>query len=270
MGGGGATCIASIQLFQAGQRWREGRLHVRSMRFVVAGAAVAFLVMGRSASAAPITNVSSSLITDSGAIADDPSLTGRVQNLLNVTTSNGGAADWTNSFIRISLTTGSVYNATNAVGTESTPSSGSALWGNAGFRNGRFDSFVNTKGSGTVPGNADVIGGVDAAGNATPGGTQIGLKNTDVNAKLVSVQWGLPSSMIDTGTFSIARFTLSGDAAGTFFGQSFDTTSEGVGTPFSGTIANGVMMVPEPASLGLLSAAAAVGLIRRRRRDGRA
>ena len=234
--------------------------------FVVAVAAAGWLGVARSASAAPITGVSSSLVTDAGAITDDPTLAGRVQNLLNVTTSDGGAADWTNSYIRIALTAGSVYNATNAVGTESSPSAGSNFWDTPGFRNGPYDSFVNTKGSGTVPGNADVIGGVDANGNATPGGTQAGLKNSDVDAKLVSVQWGLPSSKNDTGTFSIARFTLSGDAAGTFFGKSYDTTSNGVGAPFSGTITGGMMLIPEPAAPVLVGTAAAVGMIRRRRR----
>src|SRR4051812_19186520 len=114
---------------------RKMQLH-RLLGMVAGVAAFGF---GLSASAAPITSFNATPVSDSNALTDDPNLANTVQNVMSV---NVGNNDWTNSSIRITLTAGSVYNATNAVGTESNPVP--AFWGTAGFRNGPYDTFVNS------------------------------------------------------------------------------------------------------------------------------
>jgi len=235
---------------------------MRSKLFQFLGLSVVGVLAAAPASAAISTSFSTQPVTDANAITDDPALLGRILNLMNV---NAGAGDWTNSLIRIVLNTGNVYNATNAVGTENAPNGVKAFWTLPGFRNGPFDSFVNSKGDGTFsgPGDALILGGVDPAGNPTPPGTESGLKNTNPNATLVQYQWG-DLVGTDSGTFSVGRFTLSADATGTFFGQTFE--ANGVApVPFSGNIVGGVMTVPEPAALGFVGVACASGLVRRRR-----
>jgi hypothetical protein len=248
------ACLAGARI-RRDTKMRRNPLDFTAAALVGAGLALSAF----SAAAAPVTSFSTAPVTDVNAIGDDPQLAGRVLNLMNV---NVGGNDWTNSSIRIQLASGTVYNATNAVGTVSTPAGISAFWTTPGFRNGPFDSFVNSKGTGTIPGDATVLGGVDPAGAPTPVGTEVGLATA--NATLVAIQWG-NTVATDTGSFSVGRFTLSANATGTFFGQSFDSLSGGVGTPFNGTIAAGVMtLVPEPTSLGLLGLVAG-GLLRRRR-----
>ena len=231
-------------------------------RLIAAAGAAAVIACGLSASAAPITSFSSLPVADAGAITDDPNLAGTVQNIMTV---NVGNNDWTNSSIRISLTTGAAYNASNAVATESSPVP--AFWTTVGFRNGPYDTFVNSKGLGATPDTnptaATILGTLNANGTAGPP-PALGL--TGANPTLVSAQWGNTTNG-ETGTFSVGRFTLSSTATGTFFGESFDSSGGGVGSPFSGTIAGGVMTlttIPEPSSLGLLGLAT-VGLLRRRR-----
>jgi len=226
---------------------------------LIAAASAALTAAGLTASAAPITTFSSLPVTDAGAITDDPNLAGRVENLMTVSVGNN---DWTNSSIRINLTSGTVYNATNAAGTDSSPNA--ALWGLPTLRNGAFDTFVNSKGSGATPDTnpqaATLLGSVNADGSPGPL-PALGLTNN--GATLVSVQWGNLVSG-ETGTFSVGRFTLSATATGTFFGESFDAAGGGAGVPFQGNIVGGLMtLVPEPSSLGLLGLAAG-GLLRRR------
>src|SRR4051794_28158532 len=174
---------------------------------LITAAALTLGLVSLSASAAPITSFSSLPVTDAGAITDDPNLAGRVENLMTVSVGNN---DWTNSSIRINLTSGTVYNATNAAGTDSSPNA--ALWGLPSLRNGAFDTFVNSKGSGATPDTnpqaATLLGSVNADGSPGPL-PALGLTNN--GATLVSVQWGNLVSG-ETGTFSVGRFTLSATA----------------------------------------------------------
>lgn len=207
-----------------------------------------------------VTTSATTLAQDANAVTDDGQLAGRVTNLLRVTVPTG--FDWTNSSIRITLTQGSVYNASNAVATESSPNA--AFWSIAGFRNGRYDSFVNSKGTGgtpdDAPASASILGTLNADGSNGPT-PALGL--TSNNATLVSASWGNTTAGED-GTFAVGRFTLSSNAVGTFFGRSGDNTGGGL-VPFSGTIANGVLTIPEPASLGSVGLLAGAALFRRRR-----
>jgi len=213
-----------------------------------------------SASATPVTSFSILPVTDPGALTDDPQLVGRILNLMSVSV---GGNDWTNSLIRIQLTAGTVYNATNAVGTESSPNA--AIWTIPTLRNGPYDSFVNSKGLGATPDAnpqpATILGTVNPDGSPGPA-PAIGLSTN--GAQLVSVQWGNTVGG-ETGDFSIARFTLSADAVGTFFGQSFDSSGAGQGVPFSGNIVGGVMTVPEPTAIALIGLVGFGAVTRRRR-----
>jgi len=218
------------------------------------------LLAGPVAWAAPVTSFSTQPVTDAGAVTDDPNLVGKILNLMNV---NVGGNDWTNSALRIQLTTGQIYNATNAAGTDASPNAN--LWTIPTLRNGKYDTFVNSKGSGANPDDsptsATLLGTLNADGSPGPL-PALGLANN--GATLLSAQWG---NLVggETGTFSVGRFTLSADAVGTFIGLTQDSGSGGVVTTFSGNIVGGVMTVPEPAALGLVGVACAGGLVRRRR-----
>jgi len=237
--------------------------------FLAAGATAAFLgAWAGQASAKPSTSFNSALVTDANAAVDDPNLAGRVQNLMVVTI--GATDDWTNSKIRIQLTTGTIYNATNAVATESSPNA--QFWTFPGARNGPFDTFVNSKGSGATP-DANPAGAT-ILGRVAPDGSDIPPNSTPPladglatnNATLATVSWGNTTGG-ESGTFSVGRFTLSANATGTFFGQTLDSSSGGVGTPFNGNIVAGVMtIVPEPSGLALAGVGVAGVLGRRRRR----
>src|SRR3982751_4365647 len=87
---------------------------------LAAAIALAGLFGGNAAVAAPVTSFLGIPVADANATTDDPNLLGKVQNLMSV---NVGANDWTNASIRITLTAGTVYNATNAVGTDAAPNS---------------------------------------------------------------------------------------------------------------------------------------------------
>jgi hypothetical protein len=237
---------------------------MRLCHLSVAAASAALLGFGLRANAQAVTTFSSAPVTDANAIFDDINLTGRVQNIMSVSV---GANDWTGSSIRITLDTGTVYNATNgAAATDSQPSPGS--WTSVGTRNGPYDTFVNSKGTGvpnpdTQPTMAFLLGSTNPDGSSGPP-PAVGLTTT--GATLVSAQWGNIFAT-DTGTFSVGRFTLSTNATGTFIGSSVENATN-VPVAFSGTIAGGVMTItpiPEPACIGLLSLAALALSVRRRR-----
>ncbi len=212
--------------------------------------ALAVIAVGVPAGA---TTVSFALVPQNpNAISDDAALTGRVTTDLRVNVPAG--FDWSNAGVEIVLSTGSVYNATNAAATESAPNM--ALWSIPSLRNGEFDSFVSSKNFAA----ATVLGAFSGGTDQPP--PAVGL--TTNNASAVRVSWGNTAAG-DDGLFTIGRFTLSSNATGTFGGRVF--ASDAVGTPvlFSGTVTNGAIAVPEPASLGLLAAVGGAPLVRRRR-----
>lgn len=218
--------------------------------------------LGVNSASAVTTNFTQTTPT-AGAITDDSQLLGRVTNQMIVNVPAG--QDWTNSKIRITLIAGTVYNATpnqdevpegeSGPGTESNPNS--FAFNAPGFRQSRFDSFVNSRN--LTP--ASILGTVNPDGTDGPA-PAIGLRQN--NVQLVSVAWGNTTGG-ESGSFSVGQFTLSATANGTFFGQSFDTLNPGVGIPFSGNVVNGVMVIPEPASAGLLAVGIGALALRRRR-----
>jgi hypothetical protein len=99
--------------------------------------------------------------------------------------------------------------------------------------------------------------------------------NTLANNTSMSAAWCAPApDQIETGNIPLGRFSFSQDAIGTFklLVIEYDQTLGSAVTAFDGRtqgndgiIANGVMTVPEPASLSLL-AVGGLALLRRRRR----
>lgn len=216
------------------------------------GIAIVLTTLGASAASAVETTFSSTTPTAGAQTDAGTGLNGRVTNLLNVIVPGG--FDWNSTSIRMTLTQGAVYNAAPPAGTDSAPSP--PLYTVTGFRNGEFDTFVNSKN--TTP--ATLLGTLNADRTSGPP-PATGLTND--GATLVSAVWGNTANGED-GTFPVGRFTLSGDAVGSFFGFSGDSSQPGMLVPFSGTIANGTF-VPEPGSLGLL-AVGGLSLLRRKRR----
>lgn len=187
------------------------------------------------------------------AIDDDPTLANHVTTDLQVNVPAG--FDWSNSAIEIVLTHGSIYNATNAAGTDSAPNP--ALWAIPTLRNGQADTFVSSKNLGS----ATIVGSFHDGADLPPPAEGL----TGVNPTALRVSWG-DTTLNEDGTFTIGRFTLSSDATGTFNGRTFSSDNPGVGVIFSGTVSNGALSVPEPACIGCFAIAAAGALLRRRRR----
>lgn len=214
---------------------------------------------------APVATTTENGIVGSAAVTNDPNLSTRVFNAMLVTIPPG--ADWTNSQLRLQLTAGQVYNApdpdADGVDTESSPASSFTS-----APRGAYDTFVNSKPS--MVGNpprprplgATILGKLNPDGSAAPP-PAIGLIG-NTSPQLVSVAWGNTVGGED-GTFQVAQITLSPDAAGTIFGATFSNLNPGIAVPFSFPIAGGAI-VPEPASIGLVSLGA-LGLLARRRRS---
>jgi hypothetical protein len=235
-------------------------------------AAAAFLagavgVQSAEATSTSIRSVPVALATENGvsganAIIDDPALAGRVFNALTVSVPAG--SDWTNTDIRIDLTTGTVYNAFSNpdVDTEGDPVP--ALFTTPGSRQGAFDTFVNSKpGTNGRVRSASVLGKINADGSA---GLLPALGLSGSHSNVVGVAYGNLVAAED-GTFQVGQFVLSGDATGTFFGRTYATDDAGLPggfRTFQGNIVGGVM-VPEPTSMASLLLVGGGLLLRRRR-----
>ena len=209
---------------------------------------------------APVAGTTENGQTGLNAIIDDPQLANRVFNSLNVVVPAG--QDWTNSEIRIVLTSGTAYNAVSNpdVDTESEPTP--ALFGAAGNRQGAFDTFVNSKAVSNRVRAATVLGKLNPDNTAGPP-PALGLSGS--NSNVVSVAWGNTTGGED-GTFQIGQFTLSSDAVGQFFGRTFSTDQPGGAFhTFGGPIVAGVM-TPEPTGIASLLVVGGGLLLRRRRK----
>jgi hypothetical protein len=225
----------------------------RRVCLAAAGAGLFALALAPAAALATPNSAFTQTSATAAAVTADPTVANSITNILNVTVPAG--MDWQSSKIRITLTAGSVYNTGAPFGTENAPTP--AFWG--GFPQLEYDTFVNIKNFGA----ATILGTVNANGTDGPP-PAVGLSGS--GGQLVSVAWG-DLTAGEEGTFTVGRFTLSNNAAGSFFGASADNTGT---STFTGTIANGVMTigaVPEPGSLGAL-AVAGIGLLARRRRHG--
>jgi hypothetical protein len=210
----------------------------------------------------PVATTTENGVAGAGAVTDDPALANRIFNAVTVSVPTG--QDWTNSEIRIQLTTGTIYNAFSNpdVDTEGDPVP--ALFAAAGSRQGAFDSFVNSKpGTNGRVRSATLLGTLNADGSA---GQLPVIGLLGANSTVASVAWGNTVGG-EEGTFQVGQFTLSADATGTFLGHTYSTDQPGGAFhTFQGNIVGGVMgnIVPEPTGLaGALLLG--VGLLRRRR-----
>ena len=201
------------------------------------------------------------------AITDDANLANRIFNSITVSVPTG--QDWTNSEIRIALTTGTVYNAAGTAGTQASPNSDNFT--TAGRRQSAYDTFVNSKPAlfdPSDPTSPIVLQPATILGKLNPDNTAgeppaIGLSGQ--GGTEISVAWGNTVGG-EAGTFQIGQFTLSADATGTFFGRTFATDQPGGAFHiFQGNVVGGVL-VPEPTSLAALLAVGGGLLLRRRRR----
>jgi hypothetical protein len=198
---------------------------------MLTGAALAMLSAGPTMA---ITGSWSNPTISGGAITDDPALANFVTNDLLVNVATG--SDWTNASLKVILSGGSVYNV--ATGTEGSPNP--TLWSVATLRNTQYDSFVNSKNFGP----ASILGRVADEGPGPARGVRF---PTDPD---ISIAWGDTIAGED-GSFSIGRFTLSNNAQGAWSARVLE--AGGGFQDLSGTVVNGQILVPEPATLSVLA-----------------
>ncbi len=164
------------------------------------------------------------------AIAENPALADRTTFDLMITTT----ADWINSSLRFVLGEGSFYNAADGGDAPTTP----GQWGLPGFQHLRYDTFV------AAPPDfmawPMIIGGHMDDG----GGPAIFSPGT------VSVIWADTSTSYGSGTYTIARLTVSNDTVGSYYGSTFDNSLPGTPQPYNGAINKQLRWDTDPLSSG--------------------
>jgi len=147
---------------------------------------------------------------DSAALTADPSLANFKSFDLQVTVT--GTNHWTAGQLLIKLKTGSFYLPSGA-----SQSSQAAFWTTK--PNLKFHNFVSASNFG----DATILGGAQTGQSAT------------ISSKLFSIAWGAINDP-GTGTFTIARITLSNDAGGSVNGLTGSFDQPGVLPHFSSSV----------------------------------
>jgi hypothetical protein len=175
-----------------------------------------------------------------GAIASDPALAGFKTFDLQITTDS----DWTNSTMRIALTTGSFYNQPGFGGSPGGDTVQPGFWGIVPSL--EFDTAVAAPPSPSPWTPASLAGRHLIDGPGAP----------IFSPTLTSVSW-FDTVNLGAGTFKIARVTISNDANGTILLDNFEAANAGIPQPVLGfAVVNGAI-IPEPSTVVLL----AMGLV---------
>ncbi len=167
-------------------------------------------------------------------------------------------SDWTATLLQVNLTSGSIWQEPDDTATVTWNGAtlgkpNPAFYTLATLASSEFDSYM-TGGDGT--GSTASIGGACADISPNPCPLQFDSSGIDITWNSLGQEAG------DIGIFSIARVTLSPDAQGSWLVK-FTVAGFPTAIETSGVVVNGAL-VPEPASLSLLSLSG-LGLLRRRR-----